>query len=136
MPIKLITVRSGSHCVIRALAYPTPGIVPDLCPTLAFFTAQKSNPGELEKLASLLTFTAQNGPPKDQTKYRKLRGKNKIYEFKTSGGLRLLCFWDGPALIICTHGVTKLADKKFENEVTKAENSRLEYLAAKKKGDF
>mgnify|MGYP001610938531 CR=1 FL=1 len=131
MSIKLLHVRSGPSCSIYALAYPNQDTNPDPCPTLAFLSAQGSNPTEQLKLASLLTRVAQYGPPENESKFRPLGGSDYLYEFKTSGGLRLLCFWDGDRLIICTHGVGKLAKKKFQGEMTAAENSRIKYFAAK-----
>lgn len=107
MSVKVIQVRAGKACIIRAMAYPQPDIIPDPCPALAFLAEQCTNPSELEKLTQLLTRTANHGPPRDQTKFRKLEGSDEIHEFKTSGGLRLLCFKDGNHIIICTHGVKK-----------------------------
>ena len=82
----------------------------------------------------MLSRTAEGGPPSDETKFRKLGGSENLYEFKTSGGLRLICFKDGSRLIICTHGVTKLAKKRFKSEMIAAENERVNYLAAKDSG--
>jgi len=132
MPIKVLHVRSGPACTILALAHPLPDSKPDPCPTLAFILEeQKANEKELLKLAALLTRTADFGPPMDETKFRKLSGGDDIYEFKTSGGLRLLCFKDGTQLIICTHGITKSPKKRFQGEMQAAENARRDYFAAK-----
>jgi hypothetical protein len=131
MPIKLLHVRSGACCTIYALAYPTAEITPDPCPALSFLSEQAANPKELLKLTALLTRVAQHGKPEDESKFRPLGGSDNLYEFKTSGGLRLLCFWDGNHIVICTHGVPKLAKKKFKSEMKAAENSRVDYFNAK-----
>ena len=109
----------------------------DKCPTLAFFQEQAGiRPGEMEKLAALLTETAKNGPPHNDQKFNDLPGTDGVYEFKTTGGLRLLCFWDDGKLIVCTHGYLKSSQKTPKSQIQRAERIKRDYFEAKKKGNL
>lgn len=135
MPIKVLHVCSGPACKIYAIAYPIPNIKRDPCATLAFLSQQGAdNPKEWAKLAALLRRIADYGPPSDESKFRRLGGSDELFEFKTAGGLRLICFKDGREIIICTHGVAKLEKKRFKGTITSAENDRINYLAEKTRG--
>lgn len=86
------------------------------------------------KLGALLTETANEGPPNNEQKFKDLPGTSGLCEFKTSGGLRLLCFWDDGSLIICTHGYLKGSQKAPKREIARAERLKRDYIEAKKKG--
>lgn len=81
---------------IRAIATEADGGGRDPCPTLKFFGEHRRSRGsEMAKLIALLSDISENGPPHDETKFKKLPGTDGLYEFKSPQGLRLLCFWDG-----------------------------------------
>jgi phage-related protein len=95
-----------------------------------FFIKQKrERPDELAKLLALLETTANHGTPKNKQKCRLL--EDKIYEFKTTGGLRLLFFLDKGQLIVATHGYIKQKQKMPPGELKRAKRIREEYLEAK-----
>jgi phage-related protein len=136
MIVRTLIVRSGGRHIIRAIAFPADdGGKRDKCPTLAFFQEQaESKPDELVKLGALLTETAKNGPPKNDRKFKDLPGTDELYEFKTTGGFRITCFWDDGGLIICTHGFVKGSQKTPKREITRAEQLKATYFIAKKNG--
>ena len=135
--MKTLVIRTGERLTIRAIAFPTDGSERDKCPTLAFFQEQAEQRSvEMTKLAALLSETARTGPPHNDQKFKDLPGTDGIYEFKTSGGLRLLCFWDEGNLIVCTHGYLKGSQKAPKNQIQRATRMRRDYLIAKKKGNL
>jgi phage-related protein len=72
------------------------------------------------------------GPPKNELKFKNLG--NHIYELKTSGGVRILCFFADPRhprSLILSHGFFKPPKRKLQREINKTLNFRKEYLAQK-----
>ncbi len=135
MSMKTLIIRKGERFTIRAVAFPADDGKRDKCPALAFFQDQaRARAAEMVKLGALLTETANDGPPHNDQKFKDLPGTNGLCEFKTSGGLRLLCFWDDGSLIICTHGYLKGSQKAPKREITRAERLKRDYIEAKKKG--
>lgn len=133
--MKTLIVRRGERLTIRAIATATDDTGRDRCATLAFFQEHAGlRPEEFEKLSALLTDTAKNGPPPDETKFKNLPGTDDLYEFKTSGGLRLICFKDEGALIICTHGYLKDGRKLPKREKERAEKLKKIYFLDKAAG--
>lgn len=45
---------------------------------------------------------------------------NEIFELKTRGGVRILCFWDGQRKLVLTHGFFKPPKKLLKKEIEKA----------------
>lgn len=130
--LKTIVIRRGAKHVIRAIAFTADNGGRDRCETLGFFQEHvRKNPSEMTKLAALLSESAEKGPPKNLEKFRSLPGTD-LYEFKTSGGLRLICFWDDQGLIISTHGYIKSSQKAPKPELSHATNLQRRYLEAKK----
>jgi phage-related protein len=104
---------------------------------LAFFEEHALlRPKEVLKLSALLTRVASEGPPNDTNKFKELKGEDGLCEFKTSGGLRLLCFWDEGNLIVTTHGYLKDKQKAPKRELERAQKLRSDYFTAKKTGDL
>ena len=87
-------------------------------------------------MSALLQRVANDGPPHDAEKFKELKGENGICEFKTSGGLRLLCFWDEGSLIVTTHGYLKDKQKAPKRELERAQQLRRDYFAAKMNGEL
>lgn len=136
--LKTLLIRQGARLAIRAIARPAAEAGKrDKCPILAFFEEQsKQHPEDFQELLALLTFTAREGPPHHETKFKHLTGTDGLFEFKTGGGLRLFCFWDEGDLIICTHGTVKKTNKASPAEIQRAETMKTDYKTAKKKGEL
>jgi phage-related protein len=133
--MKTLIIRSGERLAIRAIAGAADEHGRDRCATLAFFQDQAHlRPKEFDKLSALLQRVADSGPPNDTDKFKDLKGENGICEFKTSGGLRLLCFWDEGSLIVTTHGYLKDKQKAPKRELERAQQFKRGYFAAKKNG--
>lgn len=99
----------------------------------------KNNP-DAASFVNRLSQTASHGPPASEDKFRYIKGKGKgLVEFKARGGSRILAFIDKDRRwIICTHGIPKLKQKRFDREVDKALNImelyRVEFAVAE--GDY
>ncbi len=63
--------------------------------------AARAGKAEWSKLVRILDYCAESGPPRDEEKSKLLR--EKIYEFRTKGGLRLLWFYDAGNVVICAN---------------------------------
>lgn len=82
---------------------------------------------EFAKLVRSFDRTADHGLIQNPEKFKRL--SDTISEFKTGGGVRILCFLEGRSIIVLTNGFKK--KKKYDDEITRAENLRLAYLEAK-----
>lgn len=135
--MKTLLIRRGERLTIRAIAGAADQHGRDRCATLAFFQEHaRLRPKEFEKLSALLQRVANEGPPNDTDKFKELKGEDGLCEFKTSGGLRLLCFWDEGSLIVTTHGYLKDKQKAPKRELEAAQKKRRDYFDAKKNGDL
>ena len=134
--MKTVPIRRGDRFEIVAIAGAADENGRDRCATLAFFQEHaRLRPKEFEKLSALLQWVADHGPPNDADKFKKLTGEDELWEFKTSGGLRLLCFWDDSRLIVTTHGFLKGSQKAPRNELDRAQKLRRDYFADKERGE-
>jgi hypothetical protein len=136
--LKTLQIRKGAKLTIRAVAYSSdePG-KRDKCPVLAFFEEQsKRDPEEFSELTALLEFSAENGPPSNDTKFKHLTGTSGLHEFKTGGGLRLFCFYDEGSLIVCTDGLLKKKQRAPKDAIKRAGKMKREYEVAKKSGEL
>ena len=133
--MKTLVIRNGARHVIRAIATEADDGGRDPCPTLKFFQEQARGwPTEMTKLGAVITDTSKNGPPHDETKFKKLPGTDGLYEFKSPQGLRLLCFWDDGGLIICTNGYVKDKQKAPRAEIGRGQRMKRDYFEAKANG--
>ena len=133
--MKTLLIRRGERLDIRAIAGAADEKGRDRCATLAFFKEHATlRPTEFDKLSALLQWVADYGPPIDTDKFKKLKGEDELWEFKTSGGLRLLCFWDEGSLIVTTHGYLKDSQKAPKHELERAQKLRRNYFADKQLG--
>jgi Phage derived protein Gp49-like (DUF891) len=82
---------------------------------------------EFTKLVRYFDWTKDTGIIKNEYIFKRLTVD--IYEFKTRGGVRVLCFFDERSMVILTNGFKK--KKKYDDEITKAENLRRAYFDAK-----
>ncbi len=135
--MKTLVIRQGATLTIRAIAGAADEQGRDRCATLAFFQEQAQlRPKEFDKLSALLQRIADEGPTHDTEKFKELKGEEGLCEFKTSGGLRLLCFWDEGSLIVTTHGYLKDKQKAPKRELERAQHLRRDYFTAKRTGDL
>jgi hypothetical protein len=82
---------------------------------------------EFQKLVRLIDRISEHGTIRNEQKFKLLQ--DKIWEFKTPGGVRLLCFFDSGRLVILTNGFKKKKD--YAAEISRAVVLRGRYLAAK-----
>jgi len=94
------------------------------------FDLKASSCKDFARLVSLFDRTAEYGRIKNEQMFKYLA--NDIYEFKTFGGFRVLCFFDGGRMIVLTNGFKKRKD--YSAEIQKAVNLRVNYLNAKSNG--
>ena len=101
------------------------------CEMLEFIDSLRaSNQAEFAKLTALFDVTAENGKINNPQKFKYLT--DGIYEFKTYGGVRALCFFDGQCIVVLTHGFMK--KKKYDSEIKRAANLKYKYTVAKAQG--
>lgn len=90
----------------------------------------ENNNSDAEAILNLLDRTAKTGLISNEQKFRFLKGNGQgLIEFKARGGTRVLGFIiDETRIIICTHGIPKLKEKRFNREVEKAQDIKQSYL--------
>lgn len=90
----------------------------------------ENNNLDAEAIINLLEKTAKFGLLQNEQKFRHLKGKGQgLVEFKARGGTRLLGFIiEENQVVICTHGVPKLKEKRFNREIIKAQEIKELYL--------
>jgi Gp49-like protein DUF891 len=98
---------------------------------------KQSNNPDAARFVHLLQQTADHGPPHNEEKFRHLHGKGEgLVEFKARGGSRILAFIDPDRrTIVCTHGVPKLKEKRFNREMDKAQEVRKLYFKQNPPGE-
>lgn len=117
-----IKIKSGPFCEIYAIEQN------GKCPLFDFLLALRGSARrDFDRLVRLLDWMTDVGRIINEEKFKRLTPD--IHEFKTHGGVRVLCFFDGRCMIILTNGFKK--KKRYVDEITKAENLRLTYLSAK-----
>jgi hypothetical protein len=96
------------------------------------------NDPDAEAIIYELEKTSSHGPSPNKHKFRYLKGSGQdLVEFKARGGSRVLGFIDQPRRrIVCTHGVPKLKQKRFEREIEKAQRIRNTYLIETEEGQY
>ncbi len=81
---------------------------------------EENNP-DSEAIINLLERTAKFGLIHNEQKFRFLESNvQRLLEFKARGGTRILGFISKDNnVIICTHGIPKLKEKRFRREIEK-----------------
>jgi hypothetical protein len=131
-------LREGDHYPYQILALGERSAEGSLlCPVFAFLAQAKAcEPFDLIKLSALLDTAARRGQLRNEQKFKHLTGSDQIFEFKTTRGLRLFCFFDEGAVILCTHGIIKKGRKTPPGEIAHAENWKRRYFEAKAAGQL
>ena len=128
MGVVLRKVRSGRACKILSMGSD------NACPLFEFFSQlRRDDINEFAKISALLDRTANHGVIKNEQKYRFFK-REKVFEFKTRGGVRVMGFWDENQLIVCSHGFLKKRQKTPSGEIGRAVAARGEYFEAKVQG--
>ncbi len=123
--MEAILYQSGAACRIYLLADGSN------CPSESFLTtAANLQPDEFAKLTKLLDYSCEHGLPKNNQKVNTLG--DGLFEFKTTGGLRLIGFWDAGRIILCTNGFLKKRQTTPPNEIATATKWKKAYENAKK----
>ncbi len=78
-----------------------------------------------KKIIALLKRAADNGPPKNEEKFKSIKNTN-LWEFK-SYQVRILCAFEKDRIIIMSHGFIKKSQKMPKREIDKAINLFKEY---------
>lgn len=86
-----------------------------------------------DRILTLLERVAQQGPVRNDKISHKIEGD--IWEF-IQGRLRVFYFYDEGRVVVCTHGLVKKTQKTPKGEITAANRVRVQYLAAKQRGDL
>jgi len=121
--VAAIKIRAGKECDLYALQQNNRTELLDFLVEL-----RRSAVREYAKIMTLFTRTADFGPLFGvHERFKRLQ--NDIFEFKTHGGVRILCFFDGRSIIVLTNGFKK--KKEYADEITRAMNLRMAYLNAK-----
>lgn len=131
---KVVTkqIREGHYYTYSIVAVATRADDKLRCPTLTLFESAETNyPADLVKLTALLDRIAEQGPPRNEEKFKHLTDSAEIYEIK-AGCLRLYCFWDNQKLIVTTNGSIKKSKKADPAAIEAAEEWKKRYFTAKK----
>lgn len=127
MNVQIIQYHGGDRCRIFALG------LDDRFPFLDFVEeCDKTHPKELVRLIALLDRFADTGKIHDRTKVNSLG--DGLYEFKTSGGLRVTWFWDAGYAVICGHCFIKKSQNTPAKELETARKWQGWYLKEKQEG--
>jgi phage-related protein len=71
------------------------------------------------QMMALINHIKEHGPPHNELKFRSLG--DEIYELKTRGGSRILCFWGRPQnSLVLTHGFPKCKRQRLRTEKRRA----------------
>ena len=115
----------GRECLLCALAGQND------CPTLDFLNdLKRDNEREYVKIMAYLARTADHGPPVKNKEKCRYFPQLKAFELKTTGGVRIMAFWDADRLIVCSHGFMKRSRKTPKEQLTRLTRSREQYFDA------
>jgi phage-related protein len=106
-------------------------------PVEEFLKEQEAErPEEHAKLMNLIDRVTKHGPPKNKEKCNFFK-KERIFELKTGGGLRVFAFYGSErCLIVCSHGFEKQGRKTPKDEKTRAVEALARYEEAVKDGEI
>ena len=93
---------------------------------------RRDDPPEFARLMRMLDLVAEHGPPHNTTRFRRLT--SDVYELKTRGGTRVLCFFDEGRPLICDEALAKPKPHRLALATEHASRTRWRYLSAKRTG--
>ena len=125
--MRLRTIARGQWTVLAVCADK------ERCDVLDFAVRLRRNdPPEFARLLRLFDFVAECGPPHNITRFRRLTAD--VYELKTRGGTRVLCFFDEGRALICGEALVKPKPHRLTLAIEQASRTRWRYLNAKRIG--
>ena len=106
------------------------------CPVQEFLIMlREQKRADFAKTMNLLERVARQGALRNKEKCRYFRAE-KAFEFKPSGTVRIMAFWDDEQVIICSHGFVKKGAKTPEKELKRLRDARRLYFEAKSAGSI
>lgn len=93
---------------------------------------RRDDPPEFARLMRSFDLVAESGPPHDTSRFRRLA--RDVYELKTRGGTRVLCFVDEGRVVVCSEAMAKPKQRRLTLAVEQATRTRWRYLTAKRAG--
>ena len=103
------------------------------CPVQEFIDRlETDSQSDYDQVMAQLRWAAVNGPPRNDKKSRPLA--DKIFEFKTRGGIRIPYFYDQDRLVICTEALRKPKKTELRAVIARALAARERYVEAKRRG--
>jgi len=103
------------------------------CPVLDLATGlRRDDPGEYARLLRAFERLSASGPPRNVRRSRALA--HGIFELKTSGGTRVLYFFDEGCVVVCSEALPKPKQRGLALAIERAARSRWRYLNDKRRG--
>jgi len=92
------------------------------------------DPGEYARLVRMFDHLSASGPPRNVRRSRALA--HGIFELKTSGGTRVLYFFDEGRVVVCSEAMPKPKQRGIALAIERAARTRWRYLNDKRRGDL
>lgn len=124
MDVLLTEIVTGRRCRLFAIGDERGYSLLDFLAAL-----EREREDEWAKILALLEQTADHGPPRNVEKCRFFK-RERVFEFKTTGGVRIMAFWGEDRLILCSHGFVKKQQKTPKRELDRVVDARSRYEAA------
>jgi hypothetical protein len=93
---------------------------------------QRDDPQEHARLMRAFERLSTSGPPRNVRRSRALA--HGIFELKTSGGTRVLCFFDEGRVVVCSEAMPKPKQRGLALAIERAARTRWRYLNDKRRG--
>jgi hypothetical protein len=93
---------------------------------------RRDHPAESARLMRVFANVAASGPPRNVRRSRALA--HNIFELKTTGGVRVLYFFDDGRVVVCCDAMLKPKHRGLETAVERAARCRWRYLNDKRRG--
>lgn len=104
------------------------------CQVLEFIhRLQAASASDFDQITAQLRRAAAAGPPRNNRKSRPLA--DRIFEFKTRGGVRIPYFYDEDRLVICTEAMRKPKKTEVRAVIRRAIAARERYFDAERRGN-
>jgi hypothetical protein len=105
------------------------------CPVLDFANQlRRDDRREYARLMRAFDQVAACGPPRNVRRSRALA--HGTFELKTSGGNRVLFFFDEGRVVVCSEAMPKPKKRGLAEAVERAARTRWRYLSDKRRGDL
>lgn len=117
------------HALYKVFAI---GTSPDQCQLLDFLSELGANlQKDGDRVLALMKRVGRDGAPRNPDICHQI--ERKIYQF-TQGRIRVLWFYDGGKIVICTHGFVKKTPRTPTREINQAKALMKNYFLAKEEG--